>query len=205
MIETALASIEEELNKSKVIADSNSDDASIYCNCPIQQFCELTTKDIHLMETTRHCCKDCGNKVFGPCLGEQLDSPMESFWCRTCEDADLSKNGKNVLQNVKDAYLKIVKLQARSNESMNLMDVVDDSKNSKDDPKNCQISTDPKNSKDEINNWAECLGCRQTLFSDCLNKAKICPECVNKEIELKKKTLMEESDSSDDDKSQKKK
>ena len=168
----------------------DSDDPRDHCNCPVRLLCLLTAENVGIMKTSNHFCTTCRKRVYGPCLGEQLDNPMAVFWCRTCDDVSLNLNGANVRKEVRE-MLNSSMIQTNS-EAM----VIDDNNDNKqsqivlerDDVKACKYNDEKS--------WAECIICRQTQFSSSLNKAGICAECLEVEKETKMKSMMDYSDDS---------
>ena len=197
-----LQQVRDNMNSKLVDNDNVNKDPVVSCVCPIPTLCTLTSDNMDILNTSSHSCCKCKKKVYGPCLGEQMDNPMSEFWCRICDDSTLSLNGLNILQQVRDNLL-----QSSEQIDNDAMDVVDEIP--------ALISTNVQNcvSKDKLKTtrsssaneekWADCIMCNQTQFVKCLNKAGICTECLEVQRVSKMQSMMENSDnsssSSDDD------
>ena len=200
-------------------SNNATEDPVDFCVCPILTLCTLTSDDLDILKTSTHSCCKCKKKVYGPCLGEQLDNPMLQFWCRLCDDSTLSFNGLNILQQVRDNLLQ--SSEHIKNDNMEV--VTEDMPDLFDNPENSQnlAAMDVVNetevligaSKSKLKltrsssaneeKWGDCVLCNQAQFVQCLNKAGICPECIEVQNVSKMQSMMDNSDnsssSSDDD------
>ena len=130
------------------------------CACPIPSLCVLTNENLHILQTSSHSCCKCKKKVYGPCLGEQLDNPMSQFWCRACDDSTLSFNGSNIIQYVRD---NLIKPNQVDNDAM---DVDTDDKPDLIDP-NCKNAQKPVSKSKKLSSheelWSDCIRCLDTI------------------------------------------
>jgi hypothetical protein len=188
---------------SSLHSSDNNIDPRDHCNCPIRELCLFTAEDnVGIVATSLHVCSNCPKKVYGPCLGEQLDNPMGRFWCRNC-DPNLQKNWNNIPDTVRNLVMQ----------ESNVTDVMDISIDDNDNPQLVEELAKKKVEKKsgshyngDDDSWIECIICKCTQLSCCLNKLGECSDCAEKRRIEQMKQMNNDSDnsSSDDDNNKKK-